>query len=206
MFFPCCAHADDVFSCCRPDVPRWVAAQSKGCSLPAAGPSPGALSSCRLSAVTGLAPIAPFRYVFSQLLFRGSLWLQQLFSSLGLSFFWERFVLTSCPIPPPSYSSLGPAPFSLPNSSRKHQPSLVTSLHSHLGDCWLRLTTLDTTTSFCAERELRKSIITAKVPPALSCNGKPNLEQGQLCNLSALKSRNVEKYLGICLTALIIFQ
>lgn len=121
-------------------------------------------------------------------------------------FFWERFVLTSCPIPPPSYSSLGPAPFSLPNSSRKHQPSLVTSLHSHLGDCWLRLTTLDTTTSFCAERELRKSIITAKVPPALSCNGKPNLEQGQLCNFSALKSRNVEKYLGICLTALIIFQ
>lgn len=87
MFFPCCAHAGDVFSCCRPDVPRWVAAQSKGCSLPAAGPSPGALSSCRLSAVTGLAPIAPFRYVFSQLLFRGSLWLQQLFSSLGLSFF-----------------------------------------------------------------------------------------------------------------------
>lgn len=79
-------------------------------------------------------------------------------------FFWERFVLlTSCPIPPPSYSSLGPAPFSLPNSSCKHRPSLVTSLHSYLGDCWLRLTTLDITTSFCAETEPRKSIITATV-------------------------------------------
>lgn len=87
VFFPCHAHSEDVFSCCWPDAPRWLAAHPQGCSLPAAGPSPGVLSSCRLSAVTGLAPIAPLQYVFSQLLFLGSLWLQQLFTSLGLSFF-----------------------------------------------------------------------------------------------------------------------
>lgn len=101
-------------------------------------------------------------------------------------FFWERFVLlASCPIPPPSYSSLDPASFSLPDSSCKHWPSLATSLHSHLRDYWLRFTDLDITTSFCAKTEPRKTSLQWQ-SPALSCNGKPNLEQRQLCNLSAL--------------------
>lgn len=102
------------------------------------------LSSCR----------SCFKSVFSQLLFPGLPGAAAAVHFSWSPFFWERFaLLTSCPPPllRPSYPSPSPAPFSLPNSSCNHLPTLLPLLPSQLGERWLclcsSLTTLWTSLS-----------------------------------------------------------